>query len=166
MKWMLIILSIGFLPACVSLNNSHFVDTNNKVPRVWQVSGRIGVKNKDKYESVGFQAKFKPNRYHLKLKVALGLGQVNIRQNEGDLTIDNKAVLFDLKTWMLSQAGWYFPIEELGNIIFKQKISQKDWNLTVVSPLPNNFLRKAVLVNLEKKIKITLIFKSINVKKI
>jgi outer membrane biogenesis lipoprotein LolB len=66
-----------------------------------------------KTEMAGFEFSQQGGYYQLTLSGPLGFGQIQIKQTEQGLLVDNKPTLLTLKQWMNLELGWYFPVEVL-----------------------------------------------------
>jgi len=157
--WLLALLLSG---CSMTLNKStaYPVNTVDTIPSVWQAKGRIGVVVDQQVQNSGFDITFKDQSYKLRLSAVLGLGEVVIESNSKGLRIDKELVSTDFKQWMVSKVGWYFPILEFPEIIFKNKRKiQNNWVIKVARYQQINNIRYPKLIrlnHLKKPIKIKL----------
>jgi len=163
--WLFALLLSG---CSTTLNKSttHPVNAVNTIPSVWQAKGRIGGVVDQQVQNSGFDITFKDRSYKLTLSAVLGLGEVVIESNSKGFWVDKKLVSTDFKQWMISEVGWYFPILEFPEIIFKNKKKiQNNWLIEVARYQQINNIRYPKLIrlnHLKKPIKIKLMLKNIN----
>jgi hypothetical protein len=155
-----------FLQGCTTLETLEPRDIlPNSVPNVWQAEGRISVIIDEKLQSSSFEITFKGQEFKLTLLGLLGFGQIAIHSSELGLSINKTQTSLSLKQWMNRKLGWYFPLEKLGNIIFKHSLNESPkWRTDIKKFTPYQGANLAKLVALQhrtKPIKIKLLFKEI-----
>ncbi len=135
------------------------------IPSEWQVKGRMGVVIDGKAQNSSFDITFQDQNFYLTLTGILGLGQINITSKTSGLKVNGKDSTLNLKQLMSQELGWYFPLDQLGNIIFKHRLDIDDaWKLEVIkfgAYQGANVAKVARLKHSTRSIKIKLLFQEI-----
>jgi hypothetical protein len=165
MKSLLMLFILLFLQSCTTQPIMQQNIIPSDIPNQWGASGRIGAIIDGKSQNSSFDIKFNNQNFELILTGTLGLGQVSIISKSGNLKINNKKSILNLKQFMLQKFGWYFPLNKLGNIVFEHRLNTADdWKLDITKfgQYQNASVAKVVkLKHLDKPIKIKIIFKQI-----
>jgi outer membrane biogenesis lipoprotein LolB len=165
MKSLLMLFILLFLQSCTTQPIMQQVVIPSDIPSEWRASGRIGAIIDGKSQNSSFDIKFNNQNFELILTGTLGFGQINIISNSSGLKINNKKSVLNLKQFMLQKFGWYFPLNKLGNIVFKHNLNLIDeWKLDITKFSQYQGVSVAKVVKLKhsnKPIKIKIIFKQI-----
>lgn len=133
------------------------------IPDIWEANGRIGVINKGQSQSVGFDIKFDHQVFELVLIGTLGLGQISVKSTEKGLFVNETKVELNLEQWMNQTLGWYFPLEELPNIVFQHRLNnQNNWTMNIRKFMIYKGFYLAKVIKLQhqsREIKIKLLFR-------
>jgi outer membrane biogenesis lipoprotein LolB len=165
MKSLLMLFILLLLQSCTTQPIMQQVVIPSDIPSEWRASGRIGAIIDGKSQNSSFDIKFNNQNFELILTGTLGFGQINIISNSSSLKINNKKSTLNLKQFMLQKFGWYFPLNKLGNIVFKHNLNTNDeWKLDITKFSQYQGVSVAKVVKLKhsnKPIKIKIIFKQI-----
>ncbi len=156
-----------FLSSCSILNiQSVKLVHQQTLPSVWEVYGRLGVSVNNDTKTSGFEVSFDHHDYKLVLSTALGFGQISIESNQQRLLVNDKPINLTFNQWMISEMGWYLPIDTLAKILFKNEInSTRHWQIKISSYQLINGIQypKVIRFNhLTKPIKIKLLINEVN----
>jgi len=166
MKLLLTFFILLLLQGCSTLSvQPQKAILSGDTPGQWQIKGRLGVVSLDNVQNFGFNIKFKEQEFNLTLTGMLGLGQVDIVSNNDGLYINGHQSSQDLKQLMIKEFGWYFPVKNLGNIVFKHRLNtEEEWQLTITkfgSYQGVSVAKVAKLKHSTQAIKIKLLFQKI-----
>ena len=133
MKSTLTLVMFLFLSGCATLETQTTkFKTPQSVPSVWQSSGRLSATIDGVLQSAGFDIRQQNNNYQLLLTGNLSLGQIKFEFDHQQLLVNNQVVNKNLKQWMLSETGWYFPIEIFADVLFKSRTGRvDDWLINI-----------------------------------
>ena len=167
MKTLVLLLLFGFLSACSTMpERSEQLVYSSSIPSAWTIGGRLGVMHNKKTEMAGFEFSQQGGHYQLTLNGSLGFGQIQIKQTEQGLFIDDKPTLLTLKQWMNLELGWYFPVEVLENIVFKRNNNKSQgWQISTNRHQVFDGIAYPKIIRLshsEKHIKIKLLLQEVN----
>lgn len=105
---------------------------SSSVPNTWRIEGRISATNNGETKIAGFELNRQGGYYRLTLTESSGFGQIQVRQTEQGLLVDDKLTELSLRKWMTSELGWYFPVNKLESIIFKHaNVAMEDWQVEI-----------------------------------
>lgn len=167
MKILVFLLLFGFLSACSTIpKHPGPLIYSSSIPSVWTIEGRLSAMSNKKTEMAGFEFSQQGGYYQLTLSGPLGFGQIQIKQTEQGLLIDNKPTLLTLKQWMNLELGWYFPVEVLESIVFKGNHNKiQDWQISTDKHQVFNGIAYPKIIRLsysDKHIKIKLLLQEVN----
>ncbi|SMN12763.1 hypothetical protein BHECKSOX2_917 [Bathymodiolus heckerae thiotrophic gill symbiont] len=141
---------------------------SSSVPKAWKIEGRISATNNEGTKIAGFVLNRQNGHYQLTLTESSGFGQMQVRQTEQGLLVDDELTKLSLQEWMISELGWYFPISKLENIIFKHaEVIMQDWQVEVDKYHIINGIIYPKTIRLQRThqtIKIKLLLQEINLK--
>ncbi|BBB22859.1 conserved hypothetical protein [Abyssogena phaseoliformis symbiont OG214] len=156
-----------FLSSCSTLNIQPIkLAYQQTLPSVWEAHGRLSVSINNDTKTSGFEVSFNHHDYKLILSTALGFGQISIEFNQQKLLVNDKLINLMFNQWMMSEMGWYLPIDILAKILFKNEInSTRLWQTKISRYQLINGIQypKVIRFNhLTKPIKIKLLINEVN----
>ncbi len=166
MKALALLLFI-FLSACsTTIEHSEKLVYSNNIPNAWMIEGRISIMRNKKTTIAGFELSQQDGYYQLILSKSFGFGEIQIKQTEKGLFIDGKHTLLTLEEWINLEFGWYFPVDILENIVFKQNNNTiEGWKIRINKHQVFNGIVYPQIINLnhfDKHIKIKLLLQEVN----
>ncbi|MBW5290251.1 MAG: hypothetical protein Rsou_0669 [Candidatus Ruthia sp. Asou_11_S2] len=156
-----------FLSGCSTLNTQPTKLAHQQIlPSVWEVYGRLSVSVNSDTKTSGFEVSFDHHDYKLILSTAFGFGQILIEFNQQKLLVNDELINLTFNQWMMSEMGWYLPIDTLAKILFKNEInSTHHWQIEIsrYQLIDGIQYPKVIRFNhLSKPIKIKLLINEVN----
>lgn len=148
------------LLSCSLDKNIHTKKTLNKLPYKWDIDGQIAIKANNEYKSGSFNWRQEYDDFNFTLTAPLALSSFEIRKNDSNLYVNNKAINLNFKDWMLKEYGWFLPTKHLAKVIFLTNGKlENEWNVKYITyKIIQGFkvAKKITLTNLKKNIELKL----------
>jgi hypothetical protein len=156
-----------FLSSCSTLNTQPIKSAYQQtLPSVWEARGRLSVSVNNDTKTSGFEVSFNHHDYKLILTTALGFGQILIESNQQKLWVNDEPIKLTFNQWMMSEMGWYLPIDSLSKILFKNELgATRHWQIKVSRYQLINGVQIPKVIgfnHLTKPIKIKLLINAVN----